>query len=83
MRRTRLLVVLLVSLLLSPIWMLGMVAYIVRLKLYNQPKPEQPPEGYPIWPLWYVAWAFLVTRRAGALFVLGLLIDAFFPYHLD
>ena len=38
MRRTRLLVFLLVSLLLSPIWMLGMVAYIVRLKLYNQPK---------------------------------------------
>jgi len=53
------------------------------LKVYNQPKPEQAPEGYPIWPLWYVAWAFLVTRRAGALFVLGLLIDAFFPYHLD
>lgn len=52
------------------------------LKVYNRPKPEQPPEGYPIWPLWYVAWAFLVTRRAGALFVIGLLINAFFPYHL-
>ena len=38
MRRTRLLVFLLVLLLLSPIWMLGMIAYIVRLKLYNQPK---------------------------------------------
>ncbi len=53
------------------------------LTVYNEPKPEQPPEGYPIWPLWYVAWAFLVTRRAGALLVLGLLINAFFPYHLD
>jgi 1,4-dihydroxy-2-naphthoate octaprenyltransferase len=52
------------------------------LKVYNEPKPEEPPEGYPIWPLWYVAWAFLVTRRAGALLVLGLLINAFFPYHL-
>jgi 1,4-dihydroxy-2-naphthoate octaprenyltransferase len=52
------------------------------LKVYNQPKPEQPPEGYPIWPLWYVAWAFLVTRRAGALLVLGLLLDAIYPYHL-
>jgi 1,4-dihydroxy-2-naphthoate octaprenyltransferase len=53
------------------------------LKVYNRPKPEEPPEGYPIWPLWYVAWAFLVTRRAGALFVLGLAINAFYPYHLS
>ena len=52
------------------------------LRVYNQPKPEEPPKGYPIWPLWYVAWAFLVTRRAGALFVLGLLINAVYPYHL-
>jgi len=37
-RRVRLLVFLLVSLLLSPILLLGSVAYIVRLKLYNQPK---------------------------------------------
>jgi hypothetical protein len=29
-----------------------------------------------------VAWAFLVTRRAGALLVLGLLLDAIYPYHL-
>jgi 1,4-dihydroxy-2-naphthoate octaprenyltransferase len=53
------------------------------LKVYNQPKPEQAPERYPIWPLWYVAWAFLVTRRAGALFVVGLVINAFFPYQLS
>jgi 1,4-dihydroxy-2-naphthoate octaprenyltransferase len=52
------------------------------LKVYNQPKPASPPENYPIWPLWYVAWAFLVTRRAGALFVLGLVIDAIHPVHL-
>jgi 1,4-dihydroxy-2-naphthoate octaprenyltransferase len=53
------------------------------LKVYNQPKPESAPENYPIWPLWYVAWAFLVTRRAGALFVLGLAINAIYPVHLS
>jgi 1,4-dihydroxy-2-naphthoate octaprenyltransferase len=52
------------------------------IKVYNEPPPEEPPAGYPIWPLWYVAWAFTLTRRAGGLFVLGLVIDAFYPIHL-
>jgi len=51
------------------------------LKVYNQPKPESAPPDYPIWPLWYVAWAFTLTRRAGALLVLGLLLSAIFPGH--
>ena len=53
------------------------------LRVLNQPKPDKPPAGYPLWPLWYVAWAFLVTRRAGALLVVGLLIDAIWPVHLS
>jgi 1,4-dihydroxy-2-naphthoate octaprenyltransferase len=52
------------------------------LKVYSEPRPEQAPEGFPIWPLWYVAWAFLVTRSAGGLFVLGLIADAIYPLHL-
>jgi 1,4-dihydroxy-2-naphthoate octaprenyltransferase len=52
------------------------------LKTLSRPKPEAPPPGYPLWPLWYVAWCFLVTRRAGALFVAGLLLDAIIPAHL-
>jgi len=52
------------------------------LRTYSQPRPETPPANFPIWPLWYVAWAFLLTRTAGALFVLGLLADAIYPYHL-
>ena len=52
------------------------------LKVYARPRPQQAPAGFPIWPLWYVAWAFRITRRAGALFVLGLLIDAIHPVHL-
>ncbi len=52
------------------------------LKVYSQPRPSEAPPNFPIWPLWYVAWAFLVTRRAGLLFVLGLFLDAVWPIHL-
>jgi 1,4-dihydroxy-2-naphthoate octaprenyltransferase len=43
---------------------------------YSHPKPAEPPFPNPVWPLWFAALSFLVTRRAGGLFVLGLLIGA-------
>jgi 1,4-dihydroxy-2-naphthoate octaprenyltransferase len=61
---------------------LGIPRLIKVLKIYNQPRPESAPEGYPIWPLWYVAWAFGITRTAGTLFLVGLIADAIYPYHL-
>ncbi len=53
------------------------------LETFSQPKPDTPPEGYPIWPLWFVAWAFRFTRRAGGLFILGLLLDMVWPLRID
>jgi 1,4-dihydroxy-2-naphthoate octaprenyltransferase len=41
---------------------------------FSQPKPAEPPEGFPIWPLWFAALAFVHTRRAGGLLVLGLVV---------
>jgi len=38
--------------------------------------PEAPPESYPLWPLWYVAWGVWWVRVAGGWFVLGLIIAA-------
>ena len=68
------------------VWTLAVLASVPMarrvLKLYSDPKPEKPPKNYPVWPLWYVAWAFLVTRRAGGLLVLGLALDLFWPLHL-
>lgn len=52
------------------------------LKVFNQPRPESAPPNFPIWPLWYVAWAFTVTRLAGGLFVLGLILDAIVPIRI-
>ena len=47
--------------------------------IYSKPRPVAPPPRYPIWPLWYVAAAFVLTRRAGALLVLGLLLNRLAP----
>jgi 1,4-dihydroxy-2-naphthoate polyprenyltransferase len=52
------------------------------LAVLRKPRPAAPPPRYPLWPLWYVSFAFLVTRSAGGLFVLGLVLDAFFPLRL-
>ncbi len=52
---------------LKPVW-----------EAFDRPPPPQPPPRYPVWPLWYAALAFTHTRRAGALFVLGLAIAAIF-----
>jgi 1,4-dihydroxy-2-naphthoate octaprenyltransferase len=45
-------------------------------KAFGQPKPDRPPAGFPVWPLWFAAIAFVHTRRAGSLLVLGLVIAA-------
>lgn len=38
----------------------------------RRPAPEAPPPGFPVWPLWFAAIAFVHVRRAGGLLVLGL-----------
>jgi 1,4-dihydroxy-2-naphthoate octaprenyltransferase len=39
-------------------------------------RPDQPPPGFPVWPLWFAAIMFLHVRRAGGLLVLGLALAA-------
>ena len=48
------------------------------LKALARPRPERAPRGFPIWPLWFAAFAFTHTRRAGALLVAGLAVAAIF-----
>jgi 1,4-dihydroxy-2-naphthoate octaprenyltransferase len=43
---------------------------------YSHPKPDVSPFPNPVWPLYFAALSFVVTRRAGSLFVLGLIIGA-------
>jgi 1,4-dihydroxy-2-naphthoate octaprenyltransferase len=50
------------------------VPMLVRvLKSFAQPKPLEAPPDNPVWPLYWAALAFLHTRRAGGLLILGLL----------
>jgi 1,4-dihydroxy-2-naphthoate octaprenyltransferase len=51
--------------------------YVLAVRAYVRPRPAAPPAQYPpgIWPLWYAAFAFAHTRRFGALYVLGLVLD--------
>lgn len=51
-------------------------------RTYARPRPAAPPPGYPVWPLWYVSWAFVFNRRAGALFLAGLLLNLVVPVRL-
>ncbi|HEY2770959.1 MAG TPA: prenyltransferase [Solirubrobacteraceae bacterium] len=46
------------------------------LRALGRPRPERPPRGFPVWPLWFAAFAFTHTRRAGALLVAGLAVAA-------
>src|SRR5262245_6141236 len=68
------------------VWTLLSFAAIPRarkiLAALRRPRPASPPPGYPLWPLWYVSLAFVVTREAGTWFVVGLAIDAIVPLHL-
>src|SRR6476646_4590323 len=62
--------------------LLGIPRLLQVLKVFGQPKPDVPPHSYVGWPLWFVGQAFVHTRRAGALLILGLLLNAFLPVKL-
>ena len=68
------------------VWVLLVFLAVPRLKTaletYRKPKPNQPPENYPVWPLWFVSWAFYHNKRAGLLFVIGLVMNLLVPVSL-
>jgi 1,4-dihydroxy-2-naphthoate polyprenyltransferase len=43
---------------------------------FRRPPPDEPPPGFPVWPLWYAALAWVHVRQAGALLLLGLALAA-------
>jgi 1,4-dihydroxy-2-naphthoate octaprenyltransferase len=65
------------------VWMSLVLIAIPRLvrvlKIYRDPKPSEPPEDYPVWPLWFVSAAFYHNKLAGGMFILGLLLSIIFP----
>ena len=61
---------------------LGLPRLASVLRTFSTPRPETPPHSYVGWPLWFVGAAFVHTRRAGGLLVLGLLLNALLPIRL-
>ena len=58
---------------------LGLPLLLQVLGQFSSPRPESPPNSYVGWPLWFVGGAFIHTRRAGGLLILGLLLNAVLP----
>src|SRR3990172_4043235 len=61
---------------------LGIPKLLSTLKTYSVPRPETPPHSYVGWPLWFVGASFVHTRRAGALLIVGLVLNAILPVRL-
>ena len=61
---------------------LGLPRLVSVLRVFSKPKPDVEPYSYVGWPLWFVGQAFIHTRRAGALLILGLLLNAFWAVRL-
>jgi 1,4-dihydroxy-2-naphthoate octaprenyltransferase len=59
---------------LSLVCLVGVVRLVRVWKPFSLPKPDAPPEGFPIWPLWFAAIAFVHTRLAGGLLVIGMFL---------
>jgi 1,4-dihydroxy-2-naphthoate octaprenyltransferase len=68
------------------VWTLAVFAATPKLlgliRVQGAPRPAEKPANYPLWPLWYVAWAFVFTRLCGGLFILGLAANAILPIFL-
>jgi 1,4-dihydroxy-2-naphthoate octaprenyltransferase len=68
------------------VWILLVFVAVRRLveviKTYLKPPPSEPPPDYPVWPLWYVSAAFYHNKLAGGMFILGLILNLIFPFHL-
>ena len=64
-------------------WILISLLAIIRLikawKAFGKPKPSEPPEGWTVWPLWYVGWAMYFNRSAGLYFVIGMIFNVLIP----
>jgi 1,4-dihydroxy-2-naphthoate octaprenyltransferase len=69
-----------------PVWtlltLLSAVRLVPILRAYDAPKPAEAPEWYKkfqLWPLWFVSWAFTLTRYTGVTFLLGLVLGWVWP----
>lgn len=72
----------LVAVRILPVFTVAVVASFPLLmrvwRAFGEPKPAESPVPNPIWPLWFAPHAFLLTRRAGGLLLIGMVAGAIF-----
>jgi 1,4-dihydroxy-2-naphthoate octaprenyltransferase len=54
----------------------------LSLAVLTKPKPAEPPEDYPAWPVWFAGFTFMHNRRFIMLFMLGLLADSLLRFYI-
>jgi 1,4-dihydroxy-2-naphthoate octaprenyltransferase len=62
----------------TPVMLIVFLAFkyaLNAIRLLNQPRPAQPPQGYPAWPTWFSAVTFFHNRQFGGWLILGLIVD--------
>ncbi len=53
---------------------------VIVFRQFSLPRPSEPPEDFPVWPLWYIAFGFHYTRLVAPLFFLGLILNILLPF---
>ena len=62
----------------TPVMLIVFLAFrhaLNAVKLLNNPRPANPPPGYPAWPTWFSAVTFFHNRQFGGWLILGLIVD--------
>ncbi len=62
----------------TPVMLLVFLAYkpaLAALKRFSNPRPTEPPPGYPIWPRWFSTVCFVHNIAFSNYFVIGLILD--------
>jgi 1,4-dihydroxy-2-naphthoate octaprenyltransferase len=63
----------------TPVMLIVFLAYkeaLTVLGVMNKPRPQQAPEGWTFWPVWFAGFAFNHNRKFGGYLILGLIVDA-------
>ncbi len=63
----------------TPVMLIVFLAYKeawMAIRAMSNPKPAQPPEGWPAWPVWFSGFTFQHNRRFGGFLILALILDA-------